>query len=294
MKAVRCGVSPDFTAEIVEKFKDTKGILTWNGFLPRNLEAIWAYQEAIKDDLPIICIETPLLGRKLFEEKIKDPKRQYFRLGLYGVCSLSHGIVFSQDNRLGGVLENTGEIVKPWRNWEGDCIVYALQNPGDMSLVGLDIWLAVKHDLMQMRFYTKLPIYVTVSPYVNDGHDTDIRDLTEFCKGIGVEVTTGGSEQFLDRAKCFVMHSSGTSVDCMLAGVPCITLHHGSPCYGYTNHWFNYLSDDLINDRMNHLDRNAALNFVAGYQFNIEELLDGWPIKKLLEFHNGSRLSSSI
>ena len=287
MKTVRCGASPDYTASVAYKFRDADGILTWNGFLPKNSEAINAYCEAIENGWPVICIETPLLGRQLFEDKIKDHKRQYYRLGLSGVCSLSHATVISHDNRLEEVLVNTGEEVKPWRGWEGDCIVYAMQIPSDMSLVGLDVWTAAKHDIIQMKFHTKLPIYITTSPYLHDDHiGNEVADLGRFAKALDIEVVPGGTKKLLERAKCFVMHSSGTSVDCMLAGVPCISLHHGSPCYNYINHSFNYLNDRQINDRMDHFDRDAALNFVAGYQFNIEELLDGWPIQALLDLHN--------
>lgn len=285
MRAVRCGGGNDFTQTIIDNFKDVDAILTWNGFLPNNCEALDAYYDALKRNIPVLCIETPLIGREIFENKVKDVKKQYFRLGLMGVCAASHASIIRYDNRLDEILINTEKEVKPWRGWEGDCVVYAMQIPGDMSLVGLEVWSAAKHDLVQIRYNTKLPVFVTISPYIT-GNEPEIKVLTDFAKEIGVEVVTGGSKEFLDHAQCFVTHSSGTAVDCMLAGVPCITLHHGSPCYYYTNHGFNYLNDCKINDRMGKFDRNAALNSVAGYQFNIEEFLEGWPIQGCLDFHN--------
>lgn len=112
----------------------------WNSF--KNSEK-WAHNvflSAIKENKTVVCAETPIIGREMFNSTHPN---SYFRVGINNVSSfdpVSYNIkdMMYDNKRLEKILKNTNTNIKPWRK-NGEHILYALQLPADASLVGLDV-----------------------------------------------------------------------------------------------------------------------------------------------------------
>lgn len=178
-----------------------------------------------------ICIETPLLGRKMFE------KDSYHRVGINGF--LNRAAYWGEDKDYpDDRLKKLGYEYKGWKKPKelGDTIVVALQLAGDASLRGNDINEWCIDTIHQLRKYTDKPIEVRTHPGVSEkgmGNHDELARYFMFQYGNiqGVKFVNGKDvpwEEHLKKAYAVVAYSSGLSIDAVAQGVPVIACDEGN------------------------------------------------------------------
>lgn len=209
---------------------------TWNSYNHGEDWALKSYALAIKERKNIICAETPLIGRSLFNNHDSE---SYYRIGI-NIVSSQQFTNFNlpknvSSDRLHSILENTKTNLKNWRS-DGEHIIYAMQVPGDSSLRGLDIFAAAQYDLIQIRQISNRPIIITLHPDLKKGwaqenfkrNNQNFEKFTNVVDLVDAKLQLGGSEEALEGCWCTICYSSGFGFDSLAAGVPVITLSNNS------------------------------------------------------------------
>lgn len=155
--------------------------------------------------------------------------------------------------------------VKPWKKW-GDYALILGQVPQDASLRGRDLvpWYSdIARDII-----TEYQIPVSFRPHpdlAKKGLSQDIKNA---------DVSRGTLDEALEKAAFSICFNSNSSVDSVIAGVPCIVADRGSMAY-------EVCSTDL--DRLYRPDRTEWLYRLAYKQWTIDEIQSGYPIKSLMD-----------
>jgi hypothetical protein len=236
-----------------------------------------AYAKSIADGKDIMCAETPLIGRKQFNEYADD---MYYRIGLNIVSSWFEKNFFIPDNiddmRIEDILTRTNTEIKPWRT-DGEHIIYPMQVPRDSSLMGLDIFAAAQYDLVFLRQITDRPIYITMHPDLQKewgkaelsksmDNFEDFKRAVHFTKSMVVENST---ESLFDNAWCTVCHTSGTGFDSIAAGIPVIALSNKNFITELAGqNYYDVLDPPMYN-------RGPTLAKLAYCQWTAQEVEDG-------------------
>lgn len=175
------------------------------------------------------CIETPLLGRKVFQPN------DYYRVGLNGF--LNKDAYFGSARNWGPERFNQlGLKYEGWKKNRGNKIVIALQLAGDASLRNNDINEWCIDSIRKLRKYTDRPIEIRTHPGVSDkgiGNHEGLFKAFAFEPELSKNVTfVNGREiewekQILD-AYAVVSYTSGLSIDAVLNGVPVIACDEGN------------------------------------------------------------------
>lgn len=274
------GGNSEVVLQELENQFGTEHLYTWSGYNHYQDWAILAYSKAISEGKKIICAETPLIGRVLFD---KDDIKTYFRIGINSVSTQQ----FSNFNiptktstdRLYSILDATKTTLKSWRK-NGEHILYAMQVPADSSLSGLDVFAAAQYDLVQIRQTTNRPIIITLHPDLQKawGMDNFKKNNQHFerfkavASVVGAKVQIGGSKAALENCWCTICYTSGFGFDSLAEGVPVITLSQrnfiapicGSNLYDIEN---PYIPCEV--------DKMAWLSRIAYCQWTIEEIKNG-------------------
>jgi hypothetical protein len=183
---------------------------------------------SIAEESPaFICIETPLLGRRVFEEN------KYQRVGVNGF--LNRAALFGEerdypDDR----LKQLGINYQGWKRNKGDKIVIALQIAGDASLRNNDINEWCRDTVKTLRTYTDRPIEIRTHPGVSaKGWGNHEELFKEFLFGNykNISFVNGRDVPWEDQilnAYCIVAYTSGLSIDAVVNGVPVIACDEGN------------------------------------------------------------------
>lgn len=181
----------------------------------------------VEDAKCFICIETPLLGRKVFQEN------KHQRVGVNGF--LNRDALFGEDRDYpDDRLKQLGINYQGWKKNNGNKIVVALQLAGDASLRHNNINEWCKDTVDTLRKYTDRPIEIRTHPGVSakgwGNHDELFRDLL-FGNYKNVSFVNGREiawqDQILD-AYCVVAYTSGLTIDAVVNGVPVIACDEGN------------------------------------------------------------------
>lgn len=238
-----------------------------------------------------ICIETPLIGRQVFETNVHQ------RVGINGF--LNRAAIFGEEknypadrfNQLG--IEYTG-----WREKLGSKIVIAMQLAGDASLRNNSINDWCIDTVHTLREYTDRPIEVRTHPAISNKGWSNYQDIFQYFAFSKIKDVTfvNGKEvswqQHLNNAYCVVSYTSGLSIDAVLSGVPVIACDEG-------NFAWNVSERKLSNIENFHLCKEEEvqqwLYNLAYCQWTPEEMESGecWnhlypSLKKIIDNHEVS------
>ena len=259
-----------------DQFGD-KYLYCWNNFKHDTDWALHAYHTSLVQNKDIMCAETPLIGRQLFNE---GSDQSYYRVGINVVSTFLHNNYFipntASPDRFYQILENSQTKLKPWRS-SGDHIIYAMQVPGDTSLSGLDVFAAAQYDLIMLRKLSNRPIIVALHPDIKQGwglqqFEENKKSFNDFKKVVDItncKISTVNTNDLFNDAWCTVCHTSGISFDSIVNGVPTITLNERSFMRPITSTSYYDIDNPLITDRIPWLSR------IAYCQWNLSEINTG-------------------
>lgn len=149
---------------------------------------------------------------------------------------------------------------KPWH--DGEYIVIMGQVNGDASLKGKNLTLDYEQWAREAEKEYNIPVYFR--PHPN----------TERCNfKPNIPHIKGDLDKVLDNCHLVLCYNSNSSVDAVMAGVPCITFDKGSMAYEVTSH--------SICNRIKP-DRGKWIARVSNCQWTPEEIKDGDYIERML------------
>lgn len=224
-----------------------------------------------ENDKNFLCIETQLLGRKIFHES------QYHRIGIDGF--LNKAATFGLDKSYPN--DRFVKLNLPYNGWKkkrGDKVVVALQLPGDASLREMDINEWAIWTITKLRKETDRPIEVRLHPGVSQkGVDAHLQLMQwhaltnlpniSFVKGDQLP----WEEHILD-AHCVVAFTSGLSIDAVLNGIPVIACDQGNFAWSISSNNVNQVENPLV---ANESVVQDWLNTLAYSQWSKEEMESG-------------------
>jgi hypothetical protein len=225
----------------------------------------------VESETPFICIETPLLGRKVFQPN------DHYRVGINGF--LNRAAYWGVDKQYpDDRFRKLGLLYNGWQRNNGSKIVIALQLAGDASLRGNDINEWCWDTITTLRNYTDRPIEVRTHPGISEkgwgNHEGLFRRIV-FSGMSNIKFVNGRDipweNQILD-AYCVVTYSSGLAIDAVLNGIPVIACDEG-------NFAWNVGERKLKNIEALTLAKEDQvkqwLNNLAYCQWNVEEMESG-------------------
>ncbi len=184
-----------------------------------------------------ICIETPLLNRKVHEDN------EYYRVGINGFLNQQGTFL---DPSLKYDPSRLEKIGVSWRGWdfkETGHILLLLQLPADASLRGANIYSWAKNIINGIRLHTDKKIVIRPHPLAplrpgEEFYDFFFNLHKENIKNIEFvdpkEVTL---QKNLEGAYCSVAYSSGSSIDSILFGIPTIATDPGNFTFEISSHY---------------------------------------------------------
>lgn len=271
------GTGVDFAYD--EKYSKCEVAVMYGSWKPERTNIHHTVRASIYEKAStFVCIETPLLGRKITNH------HSYYRLGVNGFLNHSADWGFTNDcpsdrfDALG--LEYTG-----YRKHKGNKIVIALQLAGDASLRHNDINDWAVDAVQQLRQFSDRPIEIRVHPAISEKGMTNHNDLFKRLAFLGmnnVKVVDGSREAFEYQCKdahAVVTYSSGLAIDALLFGVPVITCDEGGFAYDITENKLSNIESMYIPDEGK---VKQWLYNLAYCQWKVEEMADGTAINHLL------------
>lgn len=181
----------------------------------------------VKSGTPFVCLETPLLGRKVF----KPNKHQ--RVGVNGF--LNRDAHFIEDkNYPKDRLEDLDIQYKGWHLNAGNKIIIAMQLAGDASLRHNDISQWCMDTVKTLREHTDRPIEIRTHPGMSNKGWGNYEELFKhflFNDIKNINFVNGRDtpwEDHLKNAYCVVAYTSGLSIDAIVNGIPVIACDEGN------------------------------------------------------------------
>lgn len=279
--------SDDILNSLQRQFGD-KFYYSWNSFRNNFDWAFDSYKKSIDTNKSIMCAETPLIGRSLFDNNNPDT---YYRIGINIVSSYLEQNFFLPKvyttDRIEKILAQTNTNLLPWRT-HGEHIIYAMQVPGDSSLLGLDVYAAAQYDLLFLRQLTNRPIIVSQHPDLkkkwgqkefkkNKGSFDGFQKVIDITKA---EITSEKTESLFDDAWCTVCHTSGIGFDSIANGIPVITLNERSFVRNISSASYYDIENPSTPDRIPHLSK------IAYCQWSLQEVESGYFKKHYESLYN--------
>jgi hypothetical protein len=231
-----------------------------------------------KNARTIIFIETPLLGRVID----KNNNYSFYRVGVDGFLNNS-GTFYNEEqlnpNRL-SLLKQYLEIPSfpGWKNHNTGNILMLLQLPGDASLRGQRMSEWAIDTIKKIKNITDRSIVIRFHPAMSDKGRSELFGelgpiLFENHKNIfwsdGIQKSL---KEELDEAGICISYSSGSSIDAVLQGVPCITADEGNLAYPISSRTV----DELKNPRLaSYTEINDWLIKLANSQWCEQEMQSG-------------------
>jgi len=234
----------------------------------------------------IIYVETPLLGRKIVDRS----EHEFFRVGVDGFLN-QHGVFVPEQAQLDPVRldlfqQLLGIQFPGWKNHNEGAILILTQLVGDASLRGQNHGEWLSDTVKTIRRITNRPIVIRIHPSLSEkGRQDFFADLHGLIMANYENVTwSDGSrislEQDLARAGITVSYSSGSTIDSVLAGVPCITIDQGNMAYDISEHLIENIENPYIPSTEQVLDWLLTLCYS---QWNSQEIIKGTAWQHLVE-----------
>lgn len=218
-----------------------------------------------------VCIETALLGRRVFEGNT------HRRIGINGF--LNNDGVFTLDDHGDDRYRKLGISWPGWKNNKNGHVLISLQLPGDASLRGINMYDWLRYVVKQIRGVTNRPIRIRTHP----GHS--IKDTDEFHVFVtdvmlndpikDISFSIGRSTPLKDdfkNAYCTVTYSSGSGIDSILHGIPTIAMDPGNFAWNISSRYISDIENLRFADKN---EVNQWLNNLAYSQWTTEEMHDG-------------------
>ena len=218
-----------------------------------------------------ICIETPLLTRKVFKPN------EYYRVGVNGFL---HGDAYfgPEENFTGKRFQDMGLTYSGWKSKTGDKIIIALQLAGDASLRNNDINQWCLDTIKRLRKFTDRAIEIRTHPGVSEkgwsNHEELFRQLA-FMGLNNVKCVNGREvpwQDHLNDAYCVISYTSGLSIDAIIQGIPVIACDEGNFAWSLMNNRVNDIEKLKL---PNETDVQQWLYNLAYCQWTPEEMRSG-------------------
>jgi len=243
-----------------------------------------------------LCIETPLLGRRVFEENVHQ------RVGINGFLNRDaiwgEELEYPSDRLLELGINYTG-----WKRNAGSKIIIALQLAGDASLRNNDINQWCMDTVFTLRQHTDRPIEIRTHPGASDRswEKGDYNKLFQYFLFQGIQdVTfvngrvTPWEQQILD-AYCVVTFTSGLAIDAVVNGIPVLSCDEGNFTWNIGERKLSNIENlNLAEDAQVH----QWLRNLAYCQWTPEEMESGqcWDhlassVEKVLQEYESNQLS---
>jgi hypothetical protein len=237
-----------------------------------------------------ICIETPLLGRRVLEPN------KYQRVGVNGF--LNRDAYFGPDiDYPNDRLQKLGIAFGGWKRNTGNKIVIAMQLSGDASLRHNDINEWCYNTVDRLLKLTDRPIEVRLHPAISEkglgNHDELLRYFSysandysrvKFVKGRDVPW-----EKQIKDAYCVVTYTSGLAIDAVVQGIPVIACDEGNFAWNVAETKLNNIErlkladDDVVQQWLQNLAycQWTADEMQSGQVWNhlkpgVEESIEEW------------------
>jgi len=230
-----------------------------------------------------ICIETPLLNRKVSESN------QYFRIGVNGFLN-NQGIFLDPLSPINRIrLEKFGVNFSGWKNNPNGHILVLLQLPNDASLRGANIYSWAEYAIKEIRTKSQKKIVIRPHPLAplrsgEEFYDFFFRLHKEKISNIEFSDPSQKSlAEDLNGAYCSVAYSSGSSIDSVINGIPAITCDAGNFMYDISTHF----PDEIEHLRLaSPQEVDKLLTKLAYYQWTENEIHSGQVWDHLLPIIN--------
>ena len=217
-----------------------------------------------------VQIETPILSRRA-DTIIHD----WFRVGVNGFLwdEGQWGFEHMDEQRYKDIFRKCGyDLDQKWNNG-GTHILILMQNPGDASLRGQDIYEWTDQTIQKIKKLTDRPIVVRPHPLkrknANVWHDRyNSYDNVKVVKN-NLPNNLRPLEQDFKDCWCTVSYTSGSAVDAVLAGIPNIACDSGNMAWLASSHSINDIENPYRGDRMEWMKK------IVNCQWSREELQNG-------------------
>ncbi len=217
-----------------------------------------------------VQLETPIIGRSA-----STSDHGYLRVGVNGFLldQAKWGFDYVDDKRYKKIWGDTGyNINQKWKT-KGKHILILLQNPGDASLRGTDIFQWCYDAIDEIKKHTDRPIVVRPHPLPRKGFEGFANTISTFDNVKMVENILPHNLRplELDFKNCFctVSYASGSAVDAVLAGIPSLTNDPGNMAWEVSTHKFEDIENRYLGDRTEWMKK------VAMCQWSIHEFENG-------------------
>jgi hypothetical protein len=243
-----------------------------------------------------ICIETPLLGRRVFQPNVHQ------RIGINGF--LNRDAIWGEEQIYpSDRLSQLGINYEGWKRNQGDKIVVALQLAGDASMRNNDVNQWCIDTVNTLREYTDRPIEIRTHPGAGDkawekGDYNKIMQYFMFTGVKNISFINGRTVPWEDQIKnayCVVAYTSGLTIDAVVNGIPVIACDEGNFAWNIGERKLRNIENlQLANDS----DVHQWLRNLAYCQWTPEEMESGecWEhlassVEKVLQDHESNQLS---
>jgi hypothetical protein len=260
-----------------EKFKECSMAVQFGSVKSREILHHIVKQD-IKDKAEnIMFLETPLIGRVVNNKDQHD----YFRIGVNGF--LNGEGHFNNENsppdRWNRFKDMYGyKDFNGWKDHTKGAILLLVQLPGDASLRGQDMAEWVKETVFKIRSYTDREIIIRLHPAMGDkGRTAFMGEMSDLIFNNIKNITWSGGRAIpllkdFERSGICISYSSGSAIDAVLNGVPCITADEGNFVWPIASRSIDDLNDPYLADKETVQQWLYDLSYC---QWSTEEIKDG-------------------
>lgn len=234
----------DIKYSLKDDYEDCDVAVILGSWKPERDKPHHAVRSAVVRKSPMfVCIETPLLGRKMFEKNVHQ------RVGINGF--LNHQATFVPRDMPSDRFNSLGISWDGWKDKSDGHILLMLQLPGDASLRGMQMFKWAAWAIDEIRQHTDKKIVVRTHP----GHNPKDNDLVhKFVADVArgphkdIEWSIGGREgttlqEDLKGASVSVSYTSGSAIDSVLAGIPTIACDPGNMAYDISSKYIRNIDN---------------------------------------------------
>jgi hypothetical protein len=188
---------------------------------------------------------------------------KYTSLGWNGLNG--HAFFPSYEDDGGKRFADHGGVIKPWKTG-GDYVLILGQVPGDMSLQGRDMLPYYMEAAAKIKKIHGIPVYFRPHPEaIRKGFKQEVP---------GAMLSTGTLDEALSGAVFTVCFNSNSSVDSVLAGIPCVVGDKGTMAWDMCGHEIG----EIVRG-----EREKWAHQLAFTQWTLGEIESGLPLKKLFK-----------
>lgn len=210
-----------------------------------------------------VVIETPLIDRQKHNVE--------FRIGING--HLRQQATWPWDRidpeRVDEFYKKRSfDYQRGWKSKRGDKILLTMQTNGDASLHGIDIYDWTMDTVEQLVKQTDRKIVVRANPNHLKRETDNILSFGERVQQLPnttfvypEKTNTRPLQKDLDNAWCLVCHSSGASIDAVIAGIPVICLGEECMAYPVCDHSIDVIENPTMPDTLQWFHSMAMIQY---------------------------------